>query len=594
LKDGTLTRAEAEEIAGDLTDEFENARKQFDAGKITQTEAQDKMRAVVEKANERLELAKSDVSDKNTEANETLSEEKALDLFTLFDVEKPENLTEEFNKTYREIQNTWDAFLDGENDILETADKINAIVGEFTSEEYNRHFNAKMDAQSELNSAYMEAKDKIRTAEYAGEISPNEVADKIRELKDDFDDRKKAVDDKFPTTPSIEQYLQESDILNAFRDKIKKIKPSPEQQEQFDKGWEIFFTLKRTFDHMYDEGKVSDDEYKNKGKTIDEIEERIQNEKITPIKAAAKLHDLLPEVTAEEIQNYLSTRNEKKEAHLLRITKDWREAVNSFYDGSLIDTDAVDRGIKSGDWGKLISQLPEKAVEFFLAEAKRIKQELKKAADNGEKTEISSTNEQSDKKKSASNESDNFHGLNDEQITTARHFAQIFWQAPNSVTGDMSSEEYLEKAVGKEIAEKILPIIDAVSTDIIMSQTPAKQSTKSSLEAATERLKETFGLQTKKERRQERDLQKLHEKLKTDTHPNLKTQLENDFAAIEQDPNSEEAHTARNELQEFRTREFTDEELDELERKAQELNNTEAAQKQSTAINPFDVEIPQN
>ncbi|MBR4384721.1 MAG: hypothetical protein IKP64_14335, partial [Selenomonadaceae bacterium] len=47
LKDGTLTRAEAEEIAGDLTDEFENARKQFDAGKITQTEAQDKMRAVV-------------------------------------------------------------------------------------------------------------------------------------------------------------------------------------------------------------------------------------------------------------------------------------------------------------------------------------------------------------------------------------------------------------------------------------------------------------------------------------------------------------------------------------------------------------------
>ncbi|MBR1807757.1 MAG: hypothetical protein IJ774_15415, partial [Selenomonadaceae bacterium] len=329
VKAGTLTQAEAEEIAGKLMDRFNELGRHLKSGLITQDEAEEGLHKAVERVNERLEQAPAKVSDKNTEVAETPTEEKALDLFTLFDVEKPENPTEEFNNTYREIQNAWDAFLDGENDILETADKINEIVGEFS------------------------------------------------------------------TTTSSERYLHERKILNTLRDKIKAIKPSPELQKQFDEGWEIFFTLKRTFDKMHDEGKVNDDEYKKKRKTIDDFEQKIQDEKITSVKAAVKLHDLLPEVTTEEIQDYLSTRNEKREATLLRMTKDWREAINVFYDGSLIDTDAVDRGIESGDWDKLMAQLPEKTIETLLAEARRTKRELKKSANNGER--YTSKTEKSDK-----------------------------------------------------------------------------------------------------------------------------------------------------------------------------------------------------
>ncbi|MBR0060344.1 MAG: hypothetical protein IJP68_02590, partial [Selenomonadaceae bacterium] len=254
VKAGTLTQAEAEEIAGDLMDKINDITRQFDADEITRTEAQQNLREAVENLNERLERATVD------DKAETSTEEKSLDLFTLFSVEKPESPTEEFNKTYREIQNAWDAFLDGENDILETADKVDKIVGEFN------------------------------------------------------------------VTPPSERHLHERKILNTFRDKIKEIKPSPELQKQFDRGWEIFFALERTFDKMHAEGKVSDDEYKKKRKTIDEFEQNIRNEKITSVKAAVKLHDLLPEVTTEEIQDYLSTRNEKREATLLRMAKDPLEA----------------------------------------------------------------------------------------------------------------------------------------------------------------------------------------------------------------------------------------------------------------------------
>ncbi|MBR4383170.1 MAG: hypothetical protein IKP64_06385, partial [Selenomonadaceae bacterium] len=114
----------------------------------------------------------------------------------------------------------------------------------------------------------------------------------------------------------------------------------------------------------------------------------------------------------------------------------------------------------------------------------------------------------------------------------------------------------------------------------------------------------------------------IHEKMKTNTHPNLKAYIENLFVAV---PFELKGSDALSQLEACIRHDYTDDQIDRMEKSlakknepsktisetaaeenevtmennktestGEELNDAEAAQKQSTAINPFDVEIPQN
>ena len=109
LKDGTLTRTEAEEVAGDLTDEFDNIRKQLDAGKMSRTEAQDKMRTFVEQIENRFAKADEKIYNSGEFTNPETQRKQPGIRFTKIlprkEYERLEEIAEEYNGVYYEHGN---------------------------------------------------------------------------------------------------------------------------------------------------------------------------------------------------------------------------------------------------------------------------------------------------------------------------------------------------------------------------------------------------------------------------------------------------------------------------------------------------------
>ena len=245
------------------------------------------------------------------------NENRAVTLFDLSKVQLPPNPSEKFQTAYRGIQETLNTYESGGVDLLEVKTKVNSLV----------------------------------------------------------DKAKFALDEE-----QTDARNQEINILNGINTEIQNKNFTPEQQKINDNAKLAFFMLQRAFTRLHDTGKVPDDEYQDTRKQINQLDHEMTSGKKSALTAFRQLREILSDVTDNDVEDYLSTANPAKESRLWKIwSGDFEAAMDAFNNGvDLINFDALDAGIKSGAWEKLIASLPKDTVNRLLSEDKKRERSSKK------------------------------------------------------------------------------------------------------------------------------------------------------------------------------------------------------------------------
>ncbi|MBR1647790.1 MAG: hypothetical protein IJ685_13610, partial [Selenomonadaceae bacterium] len=229
-------------------------------------EAQRQLDKIVDETSKQITEQKSTVQNESpTENQQPAGKTQTATMIDPFDVEIPQNPSEEFNNAYREMQETWDAYRSGEIDIREAVKKVDKIIRDY---QQNR--------------------------------------------KDPY------------TSTSGQEFIALGDIQR----KIEDVRFSPEEQAKHNQGWENFHALKQKINALHKAGSITDKDFKKINDTWEKLARQVQQDNITGQTAYERFKAALPagiKAETEKLEFEEATANVEKSSTSKRIDDGYRD-----------------------------------------------------------------------------------------------------------------------------------------------------------------------------------------------------------------------------------------------------------------------------